>query len=124
MFLAQRVPDLQSWHRCLGHANYCAMYNLACFGNATGMPITLSTSPPVCDACILGKQTKSTVPKIHTGVRATRGLSIIHVNLMEHPSTVSTTGNKYVMDIIDDFLSYAWSIPLPAKPNAFPMLQA
>lgn len=69
VFLAQRIPDLQSWHRRLGHANYRAVYDLARSGNATGMPITLSTSPPICDACILGKQTKSIVPKVRTGVR-------------------------------------------------------
>jgi hypothetical protein len=42
---------------------------------------------------------------------------------MEHPNTVSAAGNKYVLDIIDDFSSYAWSIPLPAKSDAFPVLQ-
>lgn len=94
VFLAQRVPDLQSWHCRLGHANYRTVYDLARSGNATGMPITLSTSPPVCDACILGKQTKSTVPKIRTGVRATRRLGIIHVDLMEHPDTVSAAGKR------------------------------
>lgn len=124
VFLAQRVPDLQSWHRRLGHANYRAVYDLARSGNATGMPITLSTSPPVCEACILGKQTKSIVPKVCAGVRATRKLGIIHVDLMKHPDTVSTAGNKYILDIIDDFSSYSWSIPLPTKSDAFPALQA
>ena len=123
-FLAQRLPTLQSWHHRLGHANYRAVYDLARSGNATGMPITLSTEPPACDACILGKQTKSSVPTVRVGGKATRRLRIVHVDLIEHPDTVSAAGNKYIMDIIDDFSSYAWSIPLSAKSDAFPALQA
>jgi hypothetical protein len=123
-FLLQCLPTLQSWHHRLGHANYCAVYDLVHSGNATSMPITLSTKPPICDACILGKQTKSSVPKVCVGKKVTRRLGIVHVDLMEHPDTVSAAGNKYIMDIIDDFSSYAWSIPLAAKSDAFPVLQA
>jgi hypothetical protein len=123
-YLAQQLPNLQSWHRRLGHANYRAVYDLARSGNATGMPIDLSAMPPKCDHCILGKQTRSSVPKTRSGDKASRRLGIVHVDLMEHPDTTSATGNKYVMDIIDDFSSYAWSIPLAAKSDAFPALQA
>lgn len=42
--------------------------------------------------------------------------------LMEQPNTLSATGNKYIMNIIDDFSSYAWSIPLAAKSDTFPAL--
>ncbi|KAG1874863.1 hypothetical protein F4604DRAFT_1513831, partial [Suillus subluteus] len=108
----------------LGHVNYCAVYDLTRSGNATSMPITLSTEPPICDTCILGKQTKSSIPKVCAGVRATRRLGIVHVDLMEHPDVVLAAGNKYILDIIDDFLSYTWSIPLSAKSDAFPALQA
>lgn len=34
-YLVQRQPTLQSWHRCLGHAHYRAVYDLACSGHAT-----------------------------------------------------------------------------------------
>jgi transposase InsO family protein len=88
------------------------------------MPIDLSSLPPVCDACILGKQTKSSIPKVREGIRADRKLGIVHVDLMEHPDTVSVAGNRYIMDIIDDFSSYAWSIPLVSKSDAFPAMQA
>jgi hypothetical protein len=43
---------------------------------------------------------------------------------MEHPETVSATGNHYVMDIIDDFSSFMWVIPLASKSAVFPALQA
>jgi len=123
-YLVQHLPTLQSWHHRLGHVNYHVVYDLAHSGNTTSMPINLSTEPPICDACILGKQTKSSIPKVRVGSRAARKLGIVHVDLMEHPDTVSTSGNKYIMNIIDDFSSYAWSIPLAAKSDAFTALQA
>lgn len=43
---------------------------------------------------------------------------------MEHPDTLSAAGNKYVMDIIDDYSSYTWSIPLATKSDMFPALRA
>jgi len=118
------VPTLQSWHRHLGHANYRTVYDLMRSGNATGMPVNLSVVPPKCDACILGKQMRTSVPKVRTGSRVSRKLGIVHVDLMEHPDTVSATGHKYVMNIIDNFSSYAWAIPLATKSDAFPALQA
>ncbi|KAG1875763.1 hypothetical protein F4604DRAFT_1518343, partial [Suillus subluteus] len=108
----------------LSRANYHAVYDLARSGNAIGMPINLSTKPPVCDDCILGKQTWTSIPKVRVGDKATQKLGIVHVDLMEHLDTVSAAGNKYVMDVIDDFLSYAWAIPLASKGDALTALQA
>jgi hypothetical protein len=99
-YLAHHQPTLESWHHCLGHANYQTIYDLACLGNATSMPIDLSSLPPICDNCILGKQTRKHVPKVREGERATHKLGIMHVDLMEHPDTVSVAGNRYVMDIL------------------------
>ena len=87
-----------------------------------GMHVPSSTPPPSCENCILGKQTQSPVPKVREGAWAGRRLGIIHVDLMEHPDHVSSSGNHYVLNIIDDFLSFCWSIPLSAKSNAFPAL--
>jgi hypothetical protein len=120
--LTTHQPDFQSWHRHLGHTHYHAVYDLAHSGNATDMPINLSTQPPVCDNCVLGKQTKSSIPKVRAEVRANRQLGIVHVDLMGHLDVVSATGHKYIMDIIDDFLSYSRAIPLTSKSDAFPLL--
>ena len=48
-----------------------------------------------------------------------RKLGIVHVDLLEHPEHVSSLGNKYVLNIIDDFLSYTWSLPLTTKSDAY-----
>jgi hypothetical protein len=109
-YLANQLPTLQSWHCHLSHANYRAIYDLMCSGYAIGMPIDLSAIPPKCDHCILGKQTKTSMLKTRAGDKASRKLVIIHVDLMEHPDTVSAASNKCIMDIIDDHSSYAWAI--------------
>ncbi|KAG2057265.1 hypothetical protein BDR06DRAFT_831860, partial [Suillus hirtellus] len=108
----------------LCHAKHCTIYDFAHSGFATGMPIDLSSLPPICDACILSKQTKMSLLKVREEQCADCRLRIVHVNLMEHPDTVSIAGNKYIMDVIDSFSSYSWSIPLASKSNAFPALQA
>ncbi|KAG2059353.1 hypothetical protein BDR06DRAFT_843595, partial [Suillus hirtellus] len=99
----------------LVYTNYWTIYDLAHSGNATSMPIDLSSLPPICDNCILGKQTRTHVLKVREGERVTCKLGIVYINLMEHPDTVSAAGNRYVMDIIDDFSSYSWAIPLASK---------
>ncbi|KAG2045537.1 hypothetical protein BDR06DRAFT_830552, partial [Suillus hirtellus] len=101
----------------LGHANYLTIYDFAHSGFATDMPIDLSSLPPICDACILDKQMKTSLPKVREGQCVDCRLRIVHVDLMEHPDTVSIAGNKYIMDVIDGFSSYSWSIPLASKSN-------
>src|SRR6202023_3119665 len=66
-FLSQRPPSLDTWHYRLGHANPQSIYDLATKDLATGMPVDLSERPPKCDFCILGKQTRSPVPKTRSG---------------------------------------------------------
>jgi len=57
--LYARVPDLETWHRCLGHCNIRTIIEMAKNGMSEGMPIDLSSLPPKCDHCTLGKQLHS-----------------------------------------------------------------
>jgi transposase InsO family protein len=85
-----------------------------------GMPVDLSPTPPKCEACILGKQTRTAVPKLREGERATAPLERIFVDLCGPMSIPSRTGRLYSMNIIDDFSSFVWSLPLHSKSDAFP----
>ncbi len=53
----KRVPNMETWHRRLGHCNNRTIIDMARKGCIKGMAIDLSSSPPKCDHCILGKQT-------------------------------------------------------------------
>ena len=81
---------------------------------------------PKCDSCILGQQTETPVPKVHQegeGHRAMQRLEKIWVDLTGTHAVPSRTGNLYIMNIVDDFTSFPWSIPLKVKSDVFPQLQ-
>jgi hypothetical protein len=82
------------------------------------MPIDLSSSPPKCNHCILGKQARSSVLKVWEGVKATTQLGRVYVNLTGPMSLALRSGFLYTMNIIDDFLSYVWTIALKTKVDA------
>jgi hypothetical protein len=60
---AARTPDVETRHRRLGHCAIRTVVDMARNKTIKGMPIDLSTTPPKCDDCILGKQARSPVPK-------------------------------------------------------------
>jgi Reverse transcriptase (RNA-dependent DNA polymerase)/GAG-pre-integrase domain/gag-polypeptide of LTR copia-type len=120
------TPSLNTWHRRLGHANFQTINDMARKGMIKGMPSSTSNAPPKCDSCILGKQTKTPVPKKREegiGHRASRKLEKVWVDLIGPMAVTSRTGNKYMMDIVDDYTSHPWSIPLKTKSDAFRYLK-
>ena len=99
---------------------------MACNHLIEGMPTTFSTAPD-CDSCIIRKQMKTPVPKKceeGPGHRAMQKLEKVWVDLIGPISVTSANGNHYVMDLLDDYTSKGWSIPLKSKDQAFPELQA
>lgn len=123
-FIATRIPDLETWHRRLGHVNTQSIVNMLDKGMVQGMKIDLSSEPPKCQHCILGKQIRSSVPRKREGEKAKGILDIVHIDLTGPQATKSASGNAYIMSIIDDFSSYTWAIPLPDKTSAFANIKA
>ena len=66
------TPNLETWHCCLGQANFRTVLNMAHGNVTTGMQVDLSLAPQACDTCICGKQTHSAVPKICEGKKVDR----------------------------------------------------
>jgi len=66
------VPDVETWHQWLGHCSSHMVVNMARNNVIKGMPIDLSSMPPKCDHCILGKQACSLVPKAWEGTKAAK----------------------------------------------------
>ena len=118
------TPSLETWHRRLGHANYQSIMDMIRNGTISGAPVSTQT-PPKCDSCILGKQTETPVPKRRKADgKATRRLEKVWVDLSGPMDVKSVHGNYYIMNVIDDFSSYLWSIPLKTKDQAYPELRA
>ena len=122
VFTTQHAPDLETLHRRLGHANYQTLKDMISSGMIPGMPkYLLREDPPKCEFCVLGKQTKTPIPKSceeGPGHRAMRKLEKVWVDL-SGPHLKSRTSNEYVMNIVDDYTSCVWSIPLKGKGDAF-----
>ena len=120
---ASRVPDIETWHHRLGHCNTHMLIDMAQNNAVKGMPINLSALPPRCEHCILGKQARTSVPKMWEGSKATRRLERVFIDLCGPMSVPSKNGYLYAMNIIDDYSSYVWTIPLKNKGDAAEALQ-
>ncbi|OSC97598.1 hypothetical protein PYCCODRAFT_1342622, partial [Trametes coccinea BRFM310] len=108
----------------LGHANYKATFAVASRVKAAGAAVDLSSAPPKCDSCILGKQTRTPVPKIREGVRSTERGATFFVDTAGTQCTHSASGNVCALDIVDYYSSYGWMFPLPSKGHCGPTLRA
>jgi len=118
-----RTPDVETWHHCLGHCSVRLIIDMACKEAVEGMSIDLSCAPPKCTHCVLGKQTRSPVPKIREGLKATTRLKRVFVDLCGLMPCVSHSGRLYTMNVIDDFSGYIWSLPLRSKGDAASVFQ-
>lgn len=124
-YTAQHSITLETWHRWLGHTNYQAIHHLARNHKIKGALNSLSATSPKCNSCILGKQTRTPVPKVRDeGCRGKRRLKIVWVDLMGPVNVQSRSGNHYILDIVDDYSNMAWSILLKSKDGAFSALKA
>ena len=65
--LSHGTPDVGTWHCQLGHANIRTIMDMARNEHITCMHIDLSTEPSTCESCILGKQTRTAIPKRRKG---------------------------------------------------------
>ena len=62
------TPDLETWHCRLGHANYQSVTSMACKGKINSMSPSLTNSKvSKCESCVLGKWTKTIIPKTRGG---------------------------------------------------------
>jgi transposase InsO family protein len=118
-----RVPDLETWHRRLGHCNPRTIIDMAKGGISQGMPIDLSSLPPSCEHCALGKQSRSPVPKKREGSKADKRLGRVFVDLCRPMAVTSRSGKVYSMNVIDDYSGYVWSVPLRTKADACNAIQ-
>jgi hypothetical protein len=60
---------------------------------------------------------------VREGSQATRQLERIFVDLYGPVSLASRTGCLYLMNIIDDYSNFSWSISVCSKAEVAPLLQ-
>ncbi|KAK1419234.1 hypothetical protein QVD17_28397 [Tagetes erecta] len=105
------------WHARLGHVNFDSMKQMVEKNMVVGMP-KIDGENQICDACLVGKQTRQPFPKT-ASFRATRPLELIHGDLCGPISPCTLTGNRYIFVLIDDFSRFMWTYFLKEKSEAF-----
>ena len=124
LIISSNLPTLETWHKHLGHTNYRTILDMAHSHAVSGMPLDLLLEPPTCEHCILGKQVCTHVPTVWEGLRATRQLELVHIDLIDPMSVMSCSGYLYSMNINDNFTGYPWTIHLKSKSDGFSHLTA
>ena len=82
-----------------------------------GLPKFGKVEKNVCGPCQLGKQTKSSHPKVNV-VATSHPLELLHVDLMGPTRTKSMGGKRYIMVVVNDFSRYSWVDFLREKSEA------
>jgi hypothetical protein len=101
---AEETLTLDQLHRRMGHASIQVIRDLIRHGMVTGIRLeyTPTGTPFFCEACVYGKATRKSVPKIREGERATVFGGEVHSDLWGKSSVESKGGKNYMDTYIDD----------------------
>ena len=108
---------LELWHQWFGHANCKQVAKVSKLEAVVRLPKFGKIEKNVCGPCQLGKQTKSTHPKVNV-VATSHPLELHHVDLMGPMRIESMDGKRYIMVVVDDFSRYSWVEFLREKSEA------
>jgi hypothetical protein len=107
------TPSLSTWHRRLGHPGKATLQNLA---RTSSIVCSKPGDDSLCHACQLGRHTR--LPFATSLSRASKNFDLIHCDLWTSP-TISVSGFKYYLVILDDCSHFLWTFPLRVKFDAF-----
>ncbi|KAM1594973.1 hypothetical protein PS2_001292 [Malus domestica] len=103
--------DIHLWHRRLGHPSNAVLHSVL---NNHHLPVTGSVNKmPFCVACRMGKASK--LPFSVLPCTSVRPFHLVHADVWGPSPSLSCTGFKYYLIIVDDFTKYSWLYPLYLK---------
>ncbi|KAI4295042.1 hypothetical protein MLD38_040690 [Melastoma candidum] len=106
------------WHRRLGHSNFKLLSKLVKKDLVKGLPNIRFEHDSFCEACSLGKQTKSSF-KSKNEVSTSQPLELLHMDLFGPTRVQSVGGRRYCLVVVDDYSRYTWVKFLTHKSDAF-----
>ncbi|XP_075098897.1 uncharacterized protein LOC142175799 [Nicotiana tabacum] len=120
--LTSMIDDPWVWHRKLGHASMHTIQKLSKHVLVIGLPKLDFSKDHICDACQLGKQTRSSF-KFKNIVSTSKPLQLLHMDLFGLTRTASISGRKYAFVIVDDFSRFTWVMFLSHKDDALKIFE-
>ena len=109
--------DLNLWHERLGHCNFNTLKSM--FKNKMVEPeIDLKGTESKCEACIFGKNTRQTYPRLEK-VRSKGILELVHTDIWGPAPYRSRHGYRYILTFLDDYSRRIFCYPLRSKDEVF-----
>ncbi|CAN1302486.1 Retrovirus-related Pol polyprotein from transposon TNT 1-94 [Linum perenne] len=116
-FAAMAKSAEMLWHRRLGHISLSRMSKLSNLELVKGLPKLKDSKDFFCEACVLGKQTRSSFKsKLHQSTD--RVLALVHMDLVGPANIKSFGGKYYIFVLVDDYSRYIWVYFLAHKDEA------
>jgi len=116
--LLSRDDESWLWHRRLAHIHMHHLNRIASKDLVIGLPKLKFERNKLCEACQMGKQTKSSFKPINV-VSTTRPLELLHMDLFDPSRTISLGGNYYGLVIIDDYSRFTWTFFIVTKDETY-----
>src|SRR3954468_11331563 len=116
--LLSKEKDKWLWHRRCGHTSMKNISILSKLDLVRGLPKLNFEKDSICEACIKGKQVKSSFHSKNI-VSTHKPLELLHIDLFGPVKTSSLSGKKYGFVIVDDFSRYTWVLFLKNKDDSF-----
>ena len=117
MYVTRTDNRERLWHRRFGHLNEQSMRKLAREELVNHLDYSTSGEIGVCEACIGGKQCKSTFEQSKTVTLMP--LELVHSDVCGKMGQKSLGGAEYFLTLLDDKTHYTWVYPLKTKDEVF-----
>lgn len=105
------------WHRRIGHRSPDVLRIMEKDKSVSGFHFNDCGIRITCECCLKGKSARKPFPA-KTERSTSRPLEIIHTDLCGPMETVTPSGNRYIMTLIDDFSRYVVVFLLRKKSEA------
>jgi hypothetical protein len=103
-------------HERLGHANFGSLEKMVKLEMVRGMP-PISHAEQFCDTCVLAKHHHGAFLK-QSRYCADKALELVHDDLYGPVKSVTSSGRRYFLLLVDDATRYMWVVLLAAKSEA------
>jgi len=106
------ATDYSIWHQHMGHSGDDILRKLPEMIKGAPKLITIPMAKKPCEACAKGKMPSCSFPP--SVLQAMKPFQIVHLNL-KNMIKRSFNGYHYILTILNDFMSHAWSFNLKKK---------